>query len=221
MPKFIGVVLNFSSPTSNETHKIVLGRNLSIENHEQFLQMIKQKINDFASVEFDYQSAIFEYEDQQHKGSFFRYTDFDQIIKHSERPIQMKISSIGLRQTTPSPQSQPIDFEQVDPSLTQILSQTAGDEFTDYSEDTEDKVIYGDAETMENNNLVIQRMARWNGRYEPQKLLGAGSFGEVYLCNEYAFNGKQKGTVAVKLIHLLGSVEDFNKKIKVRSSFGV
>ena len=159
-------------------------------------------------------------EDVNSKGSFHRLTNFDELITNKDKAIQIKVSSVEIvsksKEAKPTETSSPTDQ-----SLTFRLSQCANDEFTDYQEDFEDKLIYGDDLSTVENNAQAQRTARWNGRYEPTTLLGSGTFGKVFLCGEYAFNGTHKGTVAVKLINLLGTVEDFNRKIKVSFLFEI
>ncbi|KAF0985233.1 hypothetical protein FDP41_000272 [Naegleria fowleri] len=224
---FRGIVLNFLNPLNNEHQKLLLGRKITINSDQHLMELIRDKLNEvgtLSSVQFDLSGALFEYENPNHRESYLRYNSLDDISGFTDKPIQIKISSISMMKKqekvvqesdhhVPSSSSSE-EADQSTSSLTQRLTLCANDEFSEYSEQSEDNAIYGDTELLENSVLSMQRVSRWNGRYEPRNVIGSGGFGQVYLCNEYAFNGTHKGTVAVKLIPLLGSVEDFNKKIK-------
>ncbi|KAG2374239.1 hypothetical protein C9374_011076 [Naegleria lovaniensis] len=222
---FRGIVLNFLNPLNNEHQKLLLGRKIMINSDHHLMELVRDKLNEvgtLSGVQFDLSGALFEYENPNNRESYLRYHSLDDIAAFTDKPIQIKISSISVMKKqekvilesdhhAPSNSSDVVD--QSMSGLTQRLTLCANDEFSEYSEQSEDNAVY-DTESLENNALSIQRVSRWNGRYEPRNVVGSGGFGQVYLCNEYAFNGTHKGTVAVKLIPLLGSVEDFNKKIK-------
>lgn len=190
---FRGIVLNFLNPLNNEHQKLLLGRKITINSDQHLMELIRDKLNEvgtLSSVQFDLSGALFEYENPNHRESYLRYNSLDDISGFTDKPIQIKISSISMMKKqekvvqesdhhVPSSSSSE-EADQSTSSLTQRLTLCANDEFSEYSEQSEDNAIYGDTELLENSVLSMQRVSRWNGRYEPRNVIGRFCFYMIF-----------------------------------------